>query len=218
MKQVDSGRIAPLRVEIFDKGTRLLGTADASPRDISVRMVEPFPGLVKGVCIPYFACHLGLYTEGTELTAKGVSTTEYLLVDAHQHGLTRERALTALWTLLDERPAQLREFVRAANKQVQHEIAPMAPVDDETFLALRRALRRDLRAGMDPRIYQRRLNGLKKRKEAFHQGHHLLLVRIIEQLSPDVPYVETILDAVVDAGIGVPRCDSCLTVNVCWTT
>ena len=226
MKQVDPGPkqepkaradsigATSLRLEIFDEGTRLLGIATASPRDISVRMVEPFPGVVEGLHIPHFACPLGLYTEGTGLTGKGVAAAENLLVKAHQHGLTRERALTALQSLLDGHRGPLLAFVKAASEQIQHELAPMVPVDEETFLALRRALRRDLRAGMEPKVYQRRLQGLKKRKEALHQGHRLLMERVIEQLSSDVPGVETILDAVGDAGIGVPRCDWCLEVHV----
>ena len=206
--RTDSSSCSPSRrVEVFDEGTRLLGLATASPRDISVRMVEPFPGVVEGLHIPHFACPLGFYTEGVGLTAKGVAAAEHLLVKAHQHGLTRERALTALQVLLDRHRVQVRAFVKVASEQIQHELAPMAPVDDDAFLALRRALRKNLRAGMNPKVYQRRLQALKKRRDAHHQGHRLLLERVIEQLSSDVPGVETILDAVVDAGIGVPRCD-----------
>lgn len=210
----NSGRCVSWRVEVFHHETRLLGMAAASPRDISVSMVEPFPGAVEGLHIPYFACPLGLYTEGIGLTAKGVTAAEHLLVKAHQHGLIRARALTALQVQLDGHGARVRALVRAVSRQVQHELAPMAPVDNERFLALRRALGRDLRSGMNPRVYQHRLHGLKKRREALHQGHHLLLERIIEQLSPDVPGVETILDALMDAGIGVPRCDWCLAVHI----
>ena len=214
MKQVESSYCRSRSVEIYHEGTRLLGIATASPRDISVRMVEPFSGVVEGLHIPHFACPLGLYTKGTGMTAKGVTAAKNLLVKAHQHGLIRKGALAALQVLLDRQRVQVRAFVNATSRQIQHELALMAPVDDETFLALRRALRRNLKAGMNPQVYQHRLKGLKKRRKIGHQAHRLLLERVIEQLSPDVPDVETILDAVVDAGIGVPQCDWCLKVHV----
>ena len=47
-----SGRCVSRRVEIFHHETRLVGIAEASPRDISVAMVEPFPGVVEGLHIP----------------------------------------------------------------------------------------------------------------------------------------------------------------------
>ena len=194
------------RIELYYQQTRLIGVASATRRDISVSMVEPFFGASRGLHMAPF--YPFFYTEGDALTPRGIQTAEYLLEEIFSREVARQKTRLELADLLDRRRQEISEHVMASARQVQDQLAPSSPLDDQAFFALWRALRKDLRAGLPQKVYQRRLRQLNQRREASHRGHALLLRRVIEILAPDVPDVADVLEAVVE-GLELPRCRHC---------
>ncbi len=199
------------RVELFHNNTKLVGVVSASTHEISVEMVEPVPGLFSRAYLqrrwapaPY------VYAEGGVLTPEGRAVAERMLVDALDRRLRRAETRALLRELIKRRGAELIAQVEVTRRRVQEELRLQAPVDGETFYTLRRRLRRDLKAGLEQRVYQRRLRQLEERRGAGHRAHRLLLQRVIDHLAPLVPHVADFPDLVEDAGIGIPRCPEAL--------
>ena len=171
------------RIEISHDGTRLLGTAIVEPRDIAVHMVEPFPTVHATRHFPRFpAGHPdggGYLRPDGDLTPFARLTAEHLLVGLFD----RETRIAELRKLLAPHAAELRAMVVAGRREVELASAPDSPIDDTTFHGLRAALRRDLRAGLDPHVYELRHHGLAKRRQAGHHRHDVLHERVIVQVA-----------------------------------
>jgi len=193
------------RIETFHHTTRLLGVATAERCDISVRMVEPFPGRGDGRHIMYLlAGHVSYLVDG-QLSDHGMLRARELLVDI----FLRETRTAELCRTLARRGPRIGELVETARREIERELAPEAPIDDATFHRLRQALRRDLRAaGLDPRSYQRRYRALQQRRKAVHRGHELMLERIVERVARrlDLSPSRELLLALMRLDPGLPRC------------
>lgn len=132
-----------LRVRHIHRGVPLVGLATATPRGLTVTLLEPFSRGPDVRHLPVFALPSvgpsGYLSEREELSSFGLRRAEGLLVELY-------------------------EGTSAATLDEHHPVAPKEPLDAERFFALRRALRRDLRRGLDPRTYQRRYAALKLRR------------------------------------------------------
>lgn len=195
------------RIEHFHEKKRLVGVVFAGQYELSVEMVEPIPGVTGRTCIqPRWIAPPYVFAEGGRLTTEGSEAAGRLLVSALAARLRRDVVRARLREHLAHREKEVLDLIEATRRQVREDLRLQAPVDDETFYALRRALRRDLRSGLDPRVYQRRLRQLEERRGTGHRAHRVLLKRVIDHLQPHVPHVADFPDVIADAGIGVPRC------------
>lgn len=151
------------RVTAFHDGHSLLGTVTATPHDLVVRMLEPFPGLSarRRLCLGTTE-----YASEGQLTLAGRMRAEELLADLYTLETWLRGALAALDRALAGARIDLTGLERAAERRLRPIADALQPLDEPEFAAARFALGRDLRAGLDPRRYQRRLSGLRRRRRA----------------------------------------------------
>lgn len=152
-------------IAVMHAGMPLVGIATATLRDLAVEMVEPFPGLVARRHL-IFPVEKLRYVEDGKLTAAGRSRADALLVDLFVLESWLRCALNAAQTALKNGRIDLAALEGAVAARLDPLFAGLKPLDRDAFLVERRALRRDLRGGLDPRIYQRRLGALRRRHRA----------------------------------------------------
>ena len=151
------------------------------------------------------------YEQDGALSDHGRARAESILVDIYSRSIQAEAVRRVVRDLPASQRKAVFDFARATVRDVHAELAHEAPVDDVVFYALRRALRRDLRAGLAEHTYQRRYSSLQKRRAAHHRQHQLVLERVASHLAAllqiDVSY--NVVGEILEQELGLVCCVEC---------
>lgn len=174
------------RVTALHDGQPLLGTVTATPDNLEVRMLEPFPGLSarRRLCLGPIE-----YASEGELTAAGRTRAEGLLADLYTLETWLRAALRTLERALTETRVDLAVLERITIQRLSPLFDALQPLEEPQFVAARFALRRDLRAGLDPRGYQRRLSALRRRRRAADIWEEELIRALAEEVVTALPEI-----------------------------
>ncbi|MCC6747588.1 MAG: hypothetical protein IT371_08025 [Deltaproteobacteria bacterium] len=202
------------RLHLCHEGIPLIGVVAATRTELIVTMIEPYASASARRHLPVLALRgpqRGGYADaGGGLSALGQSSAEALLVEIFEDESLVARSRAAVRGLLDRHGEKLEVRFAALVRQAEGALSARAPLDDAQFYALRRALRRDLRQGLDARVYERRHRALKLRREAQHEVHRHALDAAAELVGSLLGWAaEPTLVFALPEGPSLPACSAC---------